>query len=146
MSIDEIQDLKYIHIVSNTPLYLFKNFKSNSIVQNLSKISSTKELIDRFNFLIKNDLSADSLTELYAIIVALTMKDSFEAHQFFMDLDKYDVKWFNNLKNIYLSILKPTQEYVISQKVVPVLQNENVALNHSDTIVSISSNPILLIR
>lgn len=108
----DLETLKEIFIVSNTPLYLYKNFRKNGTVQGLSNRYSTYTLIKFFETAINNQNdNLDRLVSIYSIIIALTFKDYSEIHHFFNKLDSYEIEWSKELKAIFMSSVEITQIY-----------------------------------
>lgn len=117
--LDKILDLDVLKeklIFSNTPLYLYKHFRRNESIQELSKRYDSKTLIRIFgNIMMSQNDDLISLVSVYSIIIALTFKEYSEVRQFFLTLDSYNnLKWSRELKEIFFSYSMITQIYRVN--------------------------------
>ncbi len=109
-----MDSLKTIYIVSNTPMYLYKNFRKDASVQELSNRYSADELIDLF-YQIMGDMGKEieQLTTLYAIMMSLTYKECQQAKVFFETQELYDIEWFEEFRDIYFSTSRITEVHEV---------------------------------
>ncbi|MDD5681271.1 MAG: hypothetical protein PHI59_08550 [Candidatus Omnitrophica bacterium] len=113
-----IHILKEIYIFSNTPMYLYKNFRKDLGIQLLANKYSFADLIDFFeNTILKERLELDEIVCIYAIIIALTYIEYYKTAFFFEKLDTYNFKWAKELKYIIMSFAKSTE--IIKKKIEP---------------------------
>ncbi|MGO8761967.1 MAG: hypothetical protein ACLP2P_02770 [Desulfobaccales bacterium] len=113
----DLNELKKIYLFSNTPLYLYNNFKRNKSIQNLSE-TDTKTLINHFDKIIIKKPTLDNLVTLYALIMGLTFKDIHEVNGFFDKLDIYNIEWAKEIRNIYKAKNIPTQIYKVKARII----------------------------
>jgi hypothetical protein len=94
--------LEEIVIVANTSSYLYNNFQSNQSVIDLSYDFSDQELIQFFYSELNEERSFRNLVNLYAFVVALSLKDSVYVFSFFNNLKHMkDFKWSYELAQYY---------------------------------------------
>ncbi|MBL7068804.1 MAG: hypothetical protein ISS34_02995 [Candidatus Omnitrophica bacterium] len=119
--------LREILIFANTPMYLYRHFKQNISVRDLSKRHSSTDLIKYFEHIVKQlPRDLNTLIYVYASIIALTFKESPEAMKFFIKLDEYKFKWTRELKYIYISTHKSTHSYIKTIEPKMVIQQEAI--------------------
>ena len=100
----DIRKLEQYFLYANTPLYLYSNFQSQECVVKVSVKFSTKSLLNLFSYLYKKEnKSLHEHVTLYGIIIALTLKPNTEVKRFFEALPKMNLKWAQQLAEIYLS-------------------------------------------
>jgi hypothetical protein len=96
--------LEQVVVVSNTPMYVYSNFQRNQSILELFTSYSDQELINFFYAEINGKRDLTNVTTLYALIVALSFKDSAYAAGFFINLKKmHDLKWASFFAEIYFS-------------------------------------------
>lgn len=109
---------------ANTPAYLFKNFKQDETVVDISKKYTTTQLIDEFiKIEASKDFTFDNLTILYAIIMALSFKPNAEVNSFFSDLPNRGIRWSDKIAYLYFSNLRGSIDMEFTTGETPSPQN-----------------------
>lgn len=130
MEIDKVLDfnsLTRIFILSNTPLYLYKNFRRNQTVQELSTRYGSSSLIEFVEqAVVEKKLTLEKLVSIYSVIIALSFKNYSEVVDFFNRLDRFEIQWSKELKEIWLSKARITEikKYNANYK-VPIISDIN---------------------
>jgi hypothetical protein len=88
---------------ANTPAYLYKHFKQDTSIYDLSKLYSTTELMSFLKDSFNSSNSLENLTVLYAIIIALTYKQEEEVKPIFEALKSSSIRWADKISDIYFS-------------------------------------------
>lgn len=101
---NELQDLKEIFLVANTPSYLYKNFRQNNSINRLSQKYKTQELITYFESTAKSEkIVFDDVITIYALVVALSFKNYDEIKEFLIEMGKYRLEWLDEFKKNIIS-------------------------------------------
>lgn len=97
-------NLTDIYMVSNTPLYLFEAMRRSSAVSYLSQ-KNEDELISEFDNRINVPITlTNQIAELYAIVIALTYKNSEKVDTFFEGrISTIKFEWFSKIAEYYFS-------------------------------------------
>lgn len=107
-----ISSLKAIYLFSNTPMYLYKNFRKDPSVQELSDKYSADDLIDLFyQFANESDRNVENLVVIYSIIISLTYKEYQQVKVFFETKELYGIEWFEMIRDIFFSTSTATEFY-----------------------------------
>jgi hypothetical protein len=103
-----VQEFRETYIVSNTPLYLYKQLRRLQAVQNLASLVSADDLtagyLERVN---AKDRTVDDVATAYAFLVALTHKESQEAFLQLRSLDVSRLEWAAVIRDTYFSKVLP---------------------------------------
>ncbi len=101
--------LNDIILFTNTPSYLFLNFRRNASIQTIRDKFLSKDLIKCFRYLVKKGLeNSEEYTCAYSILVAMMLKEPAEVIDFFEKLDKYKIRWAKEFKSLFFSSIKST--------------------------------------
>jgi hypothetical protein len=115
-----LEQLKVIYLLANTPMFLLDRFVKESSVQELVAKYNAKELIKEFSQIYKKmDQDFDFLIYLYTFLSAISLKNYFEIEGFLYRLDNYNFEWRSELKSIILSKAKNTSQSIIDLKFKP---------------------------
>lgn len=100
----DFTNLSEKYLVSNTGNFLYKNFRSNSSVLELSKKHTTDFLINQFTyFLNKFPKDEEDMVIIYSIVIALTFHVGEKVDGFFIKLKASNLKWGEKISAIYFS-------------------------------------------
>lgn len=112
----DIDRLLRTYLISNTPFYLYKHYRNDQFVINLSNKYSATQLIKEFVTRGNNGISSDmDISIEYGIYVALTLKNYKETRSFFENEGRINFEWFDDIKSIYLSSLIPTTHVSLNE-------------------------------
>lgn len=91
----KIPDSLGIHLVAaNTAAYLFRNFRGDPVVQNISRNYSPPDLLREIDACCELGISDFSeLVRIYMLIVALSLKPS----SGLIEQQKLDIRWFDKI-------------------------------------------------
>jgi hypothetical protein len=95
-----IENLEGKLAVSNTPAYLYKHYRADKSVYELSK-NNTPELIDALRKIFKDVESTEHLAKIYAIVIALTFKPYNEVKDFFEAFKDSGLMWAGKIAEIF---------------------------------------------
>lgn len=139
----DLESLRQIKILSNTPAYLYKHFKNNNSVQRLASSSSVDDLKSILEYL-KNRKrkSNDYEVKVYAVAVALGFKEYGEVRNLLVMLDSFNIKWMRELKRMLSTSFRPTTTHMLelSFRVTNPVHFES---DSSNTIVSKRIEPTM---
>jgi hypothetical protein len=100
-------NLEQFCAVANTSTYLYNNFQKNQSLLILSISFSDQELISFFFSEYNEERTFKNSVTLYALIIAISLHNTSYTDSFFINLPpKKDIKWSNELANIYFSKMK----------------------------------------
>lgn len=106
----DIDSLMEIYMLANTPFYLYKHFKRNPSIIDVSREFTSEELISTFYNIVDNGISdIKALIFIYGLVIASTNKPYAEVHHFFKELKRFNLKLFDEISDIYLSTANNTQ-------------------------------------
>lgn len=112
----DIDSLKDVYLVSNTPLYLYKNFVNDQSVQELKLSNTTQELVEEFIHISNIEIEEiDDLVYAYAIYIAILLKDDNLTNTFIDSAGDINFEWFGDLKSIYEETITPTYSFEIKE-------------------------------
>jgi len=97
---DELSQPAKIHLVANTPQYLYKKLRGDSLVQRVVNISTTADIVEALSSYGKEgDNSEVSPIAVYVLLAALSFKPLSEYKEF---LDRFDppIAWIPELRGI----------------------------------------------
>lgn len=96
-------------IISSTPSFFYNNMIKEESIKEIDEKLSVNELYKIFNYY-KDKIyeKFDNLIIVYSVIFSLTRKDFDSVRDFFIKLDSYDIRWLEEIKNIYFSRIRPT--------------------------------------
>src|SRR3989338_10512699 len=101
--------LNDIILLTNTPSYLFLNFRRNASIQTIRDKFLSKDLIRCFRYFIKKGVEdGQEYTCAYSILVAMMLKEPVEVIDFFERLDKYKIRWAKEFKSLFFSSIQST--------------------------------------
>ena len=103
------------YIFANTPYYLFKNFKNDNSIKDISQKYPANHMINEFNIIYdteSNDIKQK--VKIYALLVALSYKEYSETKDFFIKLHINHFKWVKEFKNIIIDNYKATQQVIVN--------------------------------
>jgi hypothetical protein len=97
--------LRDIYILSSSPNFLWRRFRSDLGVRSMAAELSSDELIEGFNEIITGDLeNIDNKVAAYATMIALSLKHySNKIRLFFGQIQEYQLEWINDLVALCLS-------------------------------------------
>lgn len=128
--------LNDIILFTNTPSYLFINFRMNASIQAIRDKFLSKDLVKCFQHLIRKGVeNSREYICAYGILVAIMLKEPVEVIGFFEKLDKYKIRWAGELKCMFFSSIKSTT--LISKSL-----DYNISSSYNTT--SSSSNQIII--
>jgi hypothetical protein len=135
----DYENLEQVCVVANTATYLYNNFQKSQPILILSTSFSDQELISFFFIEYNEKRTFKNLVTLYALIVAISFKNTSYSDSFFINLpQKKDIKWSFELSNIYFSKMKVVNiidfDRIESNQIIinnPVLYNNPVEFNIS---------------
>lgn len=90
-------------VVANTPMYLYSSFTRNQSILDLGSSHTDKDLIELFYKEFGDIRTFRNIVNLYALIVAISYKESTDVNAFFHKLKNTDLKWATELANIFFS-------------------------------------------
>lgn len=99
------KNIAAIYFIANSANYKMNLLRNNYfIVNDLSKFE-TNELIAEFKLRAEKEQTKNSsdISDLYALLVALTFKDKKETDDFFKGVLKIEFEWFSDIAKIHLS-------------------------------------------
>ena len=106
------ENLKEVYLISNTPLYLFKNFVRDESIQELKLNHTTEELVQEFDEISNQEIEEiDSLVYAYAIYISILLKNDSLTDSFIENEGNINFEWFTDLRNIYEEKITPTQSF-----------------------------------
>ena len=101
ISID-MEALKREYLFANTASQLYRHFRENISVKNLSETEKLEALVEEYKMRTKNnDRSIDEVVEAYAILMAITFYDYQDAIEAFKMFDLPRLEWGKDLEDIY---------------------------------------------
>jgi len=113
----ELQDLKEIFLLANTPSYLYKNFRQNNSINRLSQKYEAQELITYFKVTAESEkIIFDDVITIYALLVAMSFKEYGVIKKFLSEMGKYQLEWLDELKTIIISNVRVTSTFTIDLK------------------------------
>jgi hypothetical protein len=94
-----------IHMVSNTPMYLYKHLRQNADVSKVADQLTTAELLKSISFYTtgKGTKLDEAVVAAYACLVALSFKPLSEFEDDLKALDASCLRWLPELREIILS-------------------------------------------
>lgn len=95
----DIEGLKTILAFSNTPVYLFKHFRSNKSIQTFGENTSLNKIKELIKIQIDNLTSIKDMVLLYAYIISLSMHNSIESIEVLEELrSEYShIRWLSKI-------------------------------------------------
>jgi len=96
-------------IISSTPSFFYNNMIKEESIKEISEKFTVDELSQIFyQHKDEVDKNFDKLIIIYSVIFSLARKDFDFVRDFFTKLDSYDIRWSEEIKNIYFSRVYPT--------------------------------------
>jgi hypothetical protein len=112
----DIKNLTSNFLFANTPGFLYKKFRQNRSIEEISKNYSTKEILDSLNEILKTEnLDLNQLVMCNALLISLTLKDDFGSLDALKSIDLSKLEWGNQIRNIYINTRRATN--VIEPKI-----------------------------
>ena len=113
----DIKELFSIYGISNTPSFLFDKFRNSNSVKHIAFFNSEKQLIKMINNLMdKDELNHENIIKLYALLIALTLKNTYSVYNYFSNLSENKNDWINFIKDFYLVNYQESNSYSIDLK------------------------------
>jgi hypothetical protein len=107
-----LDSLKEIFILANIPMYVYKHFREDNSIQSFSKKYSVDKLVDFYNQLTEIDITElDDIILVYSILISISFKNYNEIILFFKEIKPVEIRWFNKLNEIILSLAVQTETY-----------------------------------
>src|ERR1700760_2584573 len=78
---------------ANTPAYLYKHYRQDQTVYDLSKSYSIEDLVNYLKDNLNNVKSIEDLVVVYATIISLTFKDEKDVKDIFIALKGSPLRW-----------------------------------------------------
>ena len=89
---------------ANTPTYLYKHFKLDDSIANLSKEYSVQELKDTFmSYIDKDGKNLTDVAILYSCIFALILKPVDDVYDIMKAMQFAPLRWADKISSLYLS-------------------------------------------
>lgn len=89
---------------ANTPTYLYKHFRLDDSIANLSKELQVNDLVSEFMLIMKKEVkSLDDVAILYACLFALTLKPVEEVYDIMKAMQFAPFRWVDKIATMYLS-------------------------------------------
>jgi len=93
---------------ADVPIYMYKHFRNNDSIINLSKSFSEKEIITEFNIYInKVSMEVKDTIVAYGILVGVTYLPYDDAIRIFNVLDLNKLEWGEFVRDYYINSYKP---------------------------------------
>jgi|GEM_PF-1244018 len=103
-SILNMRELTARYLFANTPYYLYKHFKSENTIEDLSQKYSSEKLISLLDSILKEEIEEiEDAVIIYAILISLTYKPYHDVKDFFKEIRSEQFEWFNEIATKYLS-------------------------------------------
>lgn len=99
----DIDSIRNIYILANTPAYLYKELRANASVQRLARTLEVPELFEIYRQAARSKASADEVSLGYAALVAMTLKDYHAVKEVFDRLSAYKLDWAPKIIDLFLS-------------------------------------------
>jgi hypothetical protein len=87
--------------LANTPAYLYKHYRPDSSIYEMSRFFTTNELIDFLKPLINSIKTTKDLAIVYSIIMALTFKSADDVDMFFKVFSEHELRWSDKISELY---------------------------------------------
>jgi len=101
ISIDT-EALKREYLFANSAAQLYRHFRENISLQNLSEIEKLEVLVEEYKTRTeKNERSIEEVVEAYGILLAVTFYDYEKAAKAFKKFDLSRLEWGKDLEDIY---------------------------------------------
>lgn len=98
----ELDNLKEWYIYANTPMYLYKHFREEGSLRNLSEKLDVSELTEIYNhYRASKKQNLENVVISYAVLTALTLKDPYLAEKAFKKIDLSCLRWGNDIRDIF---------------------------------------------
>lgn len=139
----DLDSLRQIRLVSNTPAYLYKHFRRNGSLQRFADSCSATDLAEMLDSLEQRKRKTGNYEiTLYAIAVALSLKDYSEVRTLLNRLSKFDIKWMPEIKQLVseLSTVTQIQTFDLQFRTVNPAHFES----HSSTTIADNTNGVPL--
>src|ERR1017187_960521 len=96
-------ELADIYFIANSPSSFYKMMRENYFIKTKLAVIPSSELIEEFNKRVKEPVNTSKeIANIYAIFIALTLKEPNEVKQFFEDATKIKFEWFAEIAKYYL--------------------------------------------
>ncbi len=117
-----LEELKIKFFAANTPFYLYEHFSKNASVMQLSLNYTSEILIKYFKNIARKKIDdLETLVKIYAVVIALTLKEYSEVFSFIKSLGSYRFRWFNEIKEIFMSQSSTSQFHDKTSRKIIVL-------------------------
>lgn len=135
----KIEELIPSFVFANTPLYLFKNFRRNTSVQDFGETASLVEIKREIASLVSNPKTVKDMILLYAYVISLCAHNSSKSIEFLEELRKKhsNIKWLPTIT----CLVENSQDNIgyfkeinISRKQKPVIKTNNISSDLGKTI------------
>jgi len=129
------ENLIGIYLVSNTPAYLYKHFRSSTTIYELSRESVIDLTSEYMSISSKVEKNLEDIVKAYSIICAFTFKSSMEAEDFFSKADMDFLDWGEFIQKLFLSTAS-SEKIIFIDAPPPRVLNLNlnqVSISESDS-------------
>lgn len=131
------EELIQMYMVANTPSYLFRRFRSTTLVQELGRSSAVDELVQYIvRFLSIKSPSLEETVLCYATTVALASKTADGVKSVLNEFDGHIPSWLHELLLLGVSNNVFTNQMTIN---IPVLPHTELITNVSSAVLSARS-------
>lgn len=127
----DIKQLTKYYIYANTPPYLYKHFRENQSVKDLSDACTTDELSKSLEELARSKQNnLEDFVAIYAIILALSYKPYSEIKAVLGRIENYEIDWKEDLLRIIEA--DSTQDIFSTYQIESNPESEVIEADESD--------------
>lgn len=113
----EIDKLREIYLLANTPGQIYKWFMESKILSDLAVKENERELLEQYTVRTeKEERTIDDVVIAYAILVVISFFEYKEGKLLFEKLNLSKLQWGEDLKRMYFQNVSPTIYLTASSK------------------------------